>query len=554
MSKSISTNHNTHSRRGRPLQRLAVILLLAACIVALAQGAEAHAEGIVHFYYFYQTGCTACDEIHHDVLEPLLASYGDRVAVEELDIADSSNLELLLRLEEQFDVASVSIPEVFIGEHALIGPQQIRSELASRIEHYLAEGGVDLPMLLSATPAPPTPTSRCTECAQIHESQRTAVASMAAPAGTRMPTPQAGNPMKPLIHAAYFYQVGCDECDRALIDVEYIEGKYPQLDVQRFDVREQPALNEYLSQRAGVPAEQHLTAPALFVVDTYLLGERIRAPAIEALIQPYLESGAPEPWAGWVDNRPAAESTILERFRSLGLWTVVGAGLLDGVNPCAFATMIFLVSYLAVRKREGRELLATGVSFTAGVFIAYLGIGLGLLRFLTVLPILSTMAKWIYALTLVLCLVLAWGNLTDFRKARAGRLEDMSLKLPDRLRELIRRLIREGSRSSSYVLASLLIGFAVSIVELACTGQVYLPTIVFVLGLPEWRARAALALVAYNLMFITPLIGIFMLVYLGTTSQQLTRWLTKHAATVKLGTALLFLLMAGWLAHSLVVS
>jgi len=61
----------------------------------------------------------------------------------------------------------------------------------------------------------------------------------------------------------------------------------------------------------------------------------------------------------------------------------------------------------------------------------------------------------------------------------------------------------------------------VSIVELACTGQVYLPTIIFVLGLPQWRARAALALVAYNLMFVTPLIVVFLLAYFGTTSSSL---------------------------------
>ena len=79
----------------------------------------------------------------------------------------------------------------------------------------------------------------------------------------------------------------------------------------------------------------------------------------------------------------------------------------------------------------------------------------------------------------------------------------------------------------------------------------YLPTIVFVLGLPEWRTRAALALVVYNLMFVVPLVSIFLLAYYGTTSRQLTQWMNRHAATVKLGTSLLFVLMAGWLGYSL---
>jgi cytochrome c biogenesis protein CcdA len=213
--------------------------------------------------------------------------------------------------------------------------------------------------------------------------------------------------------------------------------------------------------------------------------------------------------------------------------------------------MIFLISYLSVRKRRGRELLTTGAAFTLGVFLAYLGVGLGLLKFLTAVPALEVLGKWIYGLTLVLCLALAWGSFQDYLKARQGRLEDMSLKLPQRLRGWTHRLIREGSQAQSYVLASLALGFVVSIVELACTGQVYLPTIIFVLGLPEWRVRAVLALLVYNVMFIVPLVIVFLLAYRGTTSKQLLAWMNRRAAAVKLGTAALFLLLAGWLGYSL---
>jgi hypothetical protein len=92
----------------------------------------------------------------------------------------------------------------------------------------------------------------------------------------------------------------------------------------------------------------------------------------------------------------------------------------------------------------------------------------------------------------------------------------------------------------------------VSVIELACTGQVYLPTIIFVLGVPEWRGQASLALILYNVMFILPLIGVFLLVYMGTTSQQLVDWMQTRTPYIKLGTSMLFLLLAGWLAYSVV--
>jgi cytochrome c biogenesis protein CcdA len=530
----------------KAVRRIVSALFLSLLAIMAPAGGSVHAEGTVHFYYFTDSLCPLCVDMHHEVLEPLLAEYGDRVVVVEYDIAQAEDFQFLLHLEQAYAIDIPSIPEAFIGDEALIGPDQVRDGLKERIDFYLARGGVALPniSLPSALPLT-TPSPECTECEELHAARQTEMASRQTPTATATPAEP------PAIHAAYFYQTGCTECDRAERDMQYIVEKYPQLKVRRFDVREEAALNQYLSEQAGVPADRHLTAPALFAGDGYLLGDEIRAAAVEGLIQPYVQSGAAEPWAGWEEHQESSQQSIVQRFRSLGLWTVVGAGLLDGVNPCAFATMIFLISYLSVRKRAGRELLATGLAFTTGVFLAYLGVGLGLLRFLTALPVLTTIGKWIYGLTLVLCLALAWGSFADYRKARSGQLDDMSLKLPDRLRSWIRHLIREGSRAQNYVVASLALGFAVSVVELACTGQVYLPTIVFVLGLPEWRARAAVALLVYNVMFVLPLMVIFLLAYYGTTSKQLTQWMSQHAASVKLGTGALFLLMAGWLGYSL---
>ena len=351
------------------------------------------------------------------------------------------------------------------------------------------------------------------------------------------------------IHAAYFFQDGCDVCERAERDLAYIQQKYPQLVLRRINIAEGGPLNTYLSERSGVPEARRMTAPALFIGDSYLLGEDVRAPGIQAMLQPYLESGAPEPWAGY--DEAAATSSIVERFRSFGLLAVIGAGLLDGVNPCAFATIIFLLSYLAVRKRTGKALLMSGAAFTLGVFLTYLGVGFGLLKALTALPFLNAISKWLYGATALLCLVLAVGSLQDARKARQGKLDDMSLTLPDRLKKVSHKLIREGTTSRWLIPASLGLGLVVSLIELACTGQVYLPTIVFVLGVPELRTRAALTLILYNLMFIVPLVAVFLLVYFGTTSQQLLAWMRRNAALVKTIMAGFFVMMAVWLIYSI---
>jgi len=524
---------------------LALFLLILTSTVSN----RVSAAGIVHLYYFYEPDCGTCATVHLDVIEPLLAEYGSRLVIDERDISDAAIYQFLLALEEQFGVTNPSIPEVFVGQDALVGPDAIRDGLQGRVDYYLGQGGVDLPTVPGLVAPTQAPTTECRECTEIHTAQKTAVAALATPtpaASFALPSATA-----PAIHVAWFYNPGCDLCDRKEHDLHYILALYPQVQAQRFDADEETALFQYLCLRANTPEDRQLVSPTVFVANTSLVADDISVGALEALIQRYLSSGSAEPWAGYEEQKEAAEQTIVDRFRSLGLLTVIGAGLIDGLNPCAFATMIFLVSYLSVRKRRGRELLATGAAFSAGVFLAYLGLGLGLLKFLTTIPVLSTIGKWIYGLTMLLCLGLAWGSFADFLKARQGRLEDMSLKLPDYLRGLERRLIREGSRARSFVLASFGLGFVVSIVELACTGQVYLPTIIFVLGLQEWRARATLALVVYNLMFVLPLIVVFLLVYFGTTSQQLTGWMLRRAAAIKLGMAVVFLLLAAWLGYSI---
>ena len=127
----------------------------------------------------------------------------------------------------------------------------------------------------------------------------------------------------------------------------------------------------------------------------------------------------------------------------------------------------------------------------------------------------------------------------------------MSLKVPEPLRKRINATVREGRKSSSYFLSAFFVGLVVSILELACTGQIYLPVIISMSTIPEMRAQAVFFLVLYNLMFIVPLIIVFILAFYGTTSKQFTAFLKKHAGAVKIGMAVVFLLLAIWLISSL---
>jgi cytochrome c biogenesis protein CcdA len=77
------------------------------------------------------------------------------------------------------------------------------------------------------------------------------------------------------------------------------------------------------------------------------------------------------------------------------------------------------------------------------------------------------------------------------------------------------------------------------VLELACTGQVYLPTIQYMLR--SGRSGAAWPLFLYNCAFIVPLVIVFLLAFTGMRSETLVEWQKENITIVKVLTGLLFL-------------
>ena len=122
----------------------------------------------------------------------------------------------------------------------------------------------------------------------------------------------------------------------------------------------------------------------------------------------------------------------------------------------------------------------------------------------------------------------------------------MLLQLPIGLKTRIHKImgffLRDKNKSAlRLTLAALAVGFGVSLVEAVCTGQVYVPTCVLIMQDPAFRARAAFYLVLYNLMFIVPLIAVFVLALAGYESKGFNDFLKKHLGLTKLLLCAVFL-------------
>ena len=279
--------------------------------------------------------------------------------------------------------------------------------------------------------------------------------------------------------------------------------------------------------------------PELFVGNTALVGKDVIIEEAEKEIKNLAAKGGAD-WPGGFEARGG--ELVEERFESFTLLAVLSAGLIDGINPCAFATLVFFISFLTFIGRGKKEILIIGSLFTAAVFTTYLLIGFGVFRFLQIMELPFFATKIIYIAIGIVAFALGILNLYDYYRFKTGMITEMALQLPARVKGMIHGVIRMNKTAYGLPLfaTAAATGFLVSILESICTGQIYLPTIVFIIKTQGLHPRAFTFLLLYNLMFVFPLIVIFGMAVFGVSSERFGEIMKRNIGVTKLLTALLF--------------
>ena len=343
----------------------------------------------------------------------------------------------------------------------------------------------------------------------------------------------------------YFTSSTCEECRATSNAITDFKKKYQLLSVREFDIGDIASYGLLLKMEKKYGKIKN--APPIIFVGTKLLDgwDEVRD-NLEKTIRLSLEDGTAKEWipeiAMMSEKDFSPESLIKERFSSIGSIAVISAGLIDGINPCAFTTIVFFVSLLGYLGKSRHDIFLVGVFFTLAIFLTYLLIGLGLFRAVKAFSVSVGIARGITYAAASLAIILGLYSLYDFIICiRKRSHSDMKLKLPRAILQRIHSVMKSNISSRSLIIAAIIIGFMVSVLESICTGQVYLPTIVFVLRDPVLKLNALSYLVLYNFMFIIPLVIIFLLVYFGVQSSALTKFTQRNLAVTKLLLTLLFL-------------
>ena len=344
-----------------------------------------------------------------------------------------------------------------------------------------------------------------------------------------------GTPLRVVL----FYSPTCLECEQEKNAVVRSEAKWGgRINAERHELKERDAFRELLAYEEHYGSKEN-DIPKLFIGGAYLSGRENVVGKLDSTISQQLEQKA-------LTFRPGLETqdasyAVLDRLKGFDVGAVLVAGLVDGINPCAMTTVVFLLSMLAYMKKERWQIAVVGIGYTAAVFVTYFLLGVGVLGAVKVFAIHAGISRGLSISVAVLAFALAtWSFVDFFRYSRTRDVSKVSLRLPEGLKNRIHKVIRDGLSTRSLAMGSITIGFLVAILESLCTGQVYLPTIVLVAQSPVLRSHAIGYLLLYNTAFILPLIGVLYVAYQGVASKRLGEYLTRHLGGLKLALAVLF--------------
>lgn len=357
------------------------------------------------------------------------------------------------------------------------------------------------------------------------------------------------------IRIVYFQTETCSNCKAIKLFLEEIKNEYrDKIEFLEHDVREKEECRQLFNHFAStynVPTSDAKT-PIIFVGKTYLSGTRDIENNLKKEINQAVQNNNNllfdchkflDAWPnvekidftvgdGGEDgcsidsniqciiseNSDVNDDSI--KGKNLSLTLIVTAAIIDSINPCAIAVLIFLLGVLISLKSSRRKIIKIGLVYIGAVFATYYLAGLGLIGIITKFSIQTEIA--FFAGIIIL--------LAGFLEIKEGLYPDgkQLLRIPEKTKPLFTNFLKKGTIPSVFIA-----GILVSAVELPCTGQVYLG-ILSILSQENMRAQGYLYLFIYNLIFVLPLIIILLIAAWGFDIKRMDHMRKKTRMTVKI--------------------
>ena len=335
----------------------------------------------------------------------------------------------------------------------------------------------------------------------------------------------------------FFGVATCQECFEAEM----------MLDSLKYEIDDDVVLNKFMLTEAknqelklkyarvyDIPESEYDLYPLIFIGKDAFYPSNMNPDGLLKSMQNYSQEEREAKLKEIEELEEDVSQRLKDRYEQFSVLVVLGAGLIDGINPCAFVVLIFLVSYLYYVGRGRNEILIASFFFAIGSFGAYLAMGTGRLGAVGYLESVSRIFQLVfYPAMAVFTGILAVLSILDFYRMHYKGKKAV-LELSAGLKKKTHDIIRKNARAKTIWIASLVTGVLVSFVEFMCTGQVYLPTIVYVINSAGVSADALGFLVIYNLGFTVPIIAITLIAYFSSSTKKIQEYMTSTNAAAKI--------------------
>src|SRR3989344_939649 len=216
-------------------------------------------------------------------------------------------------------------------------------------------------------------------------------------------------------------------------------------------------------------------------------------------------------------------STFLWSISEEGVWLLPLVGfsaLLDSVHPCSFSILLITIAFLFGMQMTRKKILQIGGTYIAGIFFAYLLIGLGILKVLHLFNTPHFMGK----LGATILIIFGVINIINEFFPRFP----IKLKIPTVSHTAMARMMERASFPAAFGL-----GLLVGICQFPRMGGPYL----MVIGLLRDQVTYTAGfwyLVLYNAILIIPLVIVLWFSADKVVVDKLQEWKRNHLSRVRL--------------------
>jgi cytochrome c biogenesis protein CcdA/glutaredoxin len=350
---------------------------------------------------------------------------------------------------------------------------------------------------------------------------------------------------------AVFYGQGCPHCAKLESFLDDLSEQKSNIHVLKYETYFNRDNRELFAQLSKVYDSPIRGVPTTFIGDKVIVGfsnsiketleQEIRKCELDSCINP-LEKVGDGGTQIIGDSSPTEDPGQTAFKRTVTIPAVIGAALVDAINPCAFAVLIILLTTILAASHRRKALLA-GLAFTLAIFISYFLMGLGLYSAIQA----SGLTHIFFVIVAILAILVGLFNMKDYLWYGKWFVMEVPMKWRPRMKSLLRGV--------TSVPGAFFIGFVISLFLLPCTSGPYI-AILGLLAQAVTRDYAIMLLFLYNLIFILPMLIITLAIYWGiATTEQAERWRTRRLRILHLisgliifvlGVGMVIALIMGW--------